>query len=77
MPEKQQSLAPGSLTGDRFVIRELLGAGGFGMSYRGRDTQLACEVVIKEYLPGSARRVPTETLQCTSTACVPRNTATG
>lgn len=51
MQEKQQSLAPGALIGDRFEVRELLGAGGFGMTYRGWDRQLACEVAIKEYLP--------------------------
>lgn len=47
-------LAPGTLLqGARhtFVIDKLLGKGGFGMTYRGRETVSGREVAIKEYFP--------------------------
>ncbi|RLJ68175.1 serine/threonine-protein kinase [Sulfurisoma sediminicola] len=34
-----------------YTIEALLGAGGFGISYRARDNNLQCQVALKEYLP--------------------------
>jgi len=34
-----------------YTIEAVLGAGGFGISYRARDNNLQCQVALKEYLP--------------------------
>ena len=44
------ALQPGQTIG-RFTVVSVLGQGGFGITYRARDTQLGREVAIKEYLP--------------------------
>ncbi|MBI4990193.1 MAG: serine/threonine protein kinase [Rhodocyclales bacterium] len=42
-----------------YTIEAVLGAGGFGITYLASDTNLRCEVAIKEYLPGDlAVRTP-------------------
>jgi hypothetical protein len=46
------ALAPGQTVG-RYVIESILGHGGFGITYRARDTRLNRTVAIKEYLPTS------------------------
>ena len=44
------ALAPGTMLGE-FEIREVIGAGGFGIVYRAWDTALEREVAIKEFMP--------------------------
>ena len=42
-----------------YRVEQVLGAGGFGITYRARDTNLDKDVAIKEYLPGElAMRAP-------------------
>jgi hypothetical protein len=45
-----QSLPPGSRL-EEFVIEQVLGSGGFGITYLARDSRLGRQVVIKENLP--------------------------
>jgi len=44
------ALPPGTRI-ESFEIRDVLGAGGFGITYKAWDHQLQCDVAIKEYLP--------------------------
>ena len=54
------SLKVGQTIG-RYEILSILGQGGFGITYRARDTHLDKDVAIKEYLPASlAERAPGE-----------------
>ena len=46
------ALPQGYLLG-RYKVLQVLGQGGFGITYHARDTQLEREVAIKEYLPTS------------------------
>ena len=46
------ALKPGQTIG-RYEVISILGQGGFGITYRARDSQLGREVAIKEYLPSA------------------------
>ena len=48
--EAADALAPGTRLGE-FEIREVIGAGGFGIVYRAWDTALEREVAVKEFMP--------------------------
>ena len=47
----RQALPAGSVVGDDYRIIEVLGQGGFGLTYKAEDTRLAVLVAIKEYFP--------------------------
>ncbi len=44
-------LPPGTVLVDRYMVGRVLGEGGFGITYIGRDMRLDYRVAIKEYLP--------------------------
>ena len=50
MERNQQVLAYGDQI-ENYTIERLLGAGGFGMTYKAYDESLDCSVAIKEYFP--------------------------
>ena len=51
-------LPAGVILKDRYQIREVLGQGGFGITYKGYDRTLDTMVAIKEYFPfGIAYRI--------------------
>ena len=50
-------LAPGTVLKDKYMIGAVLGKGGFGVTYAGRDTTLDLRIAVKEYFPdGHANR---------------------
>ena len=49
----------GSILIDRYLIGEVCGFGGFGVTYKAWDMQLETIVAVKEYFPnGAVNRVP-------------------
>lgn len=62
--EHEFSLPIGTLLADEYRIDGILGAGGFGITYRARDVKLDIDVAIKEYFPRDfASRSNTVTVQ--------------
>ena len=51
--EKLYRLPPGTVLDDRYVLEDVLGEGGFGITYIGRDLSLDIKVAIKEYYPNA------------------------
>jgi serine/threonine protein kinase len=49
--EDEQALPLGTLLADEYRIDSILGAGGFGITYRAHDVKLDIDVAIKEYFP--------------------------
>jgi peptidoglycan hydrolase-like protein with peptidoglycan-binding domain len=51
--ETPRGVLPPGTSLQRYEILSVLGQGGFGITYRARDTQLNRDVAIKEYLPSA------------------------
>lgn len=47
--EKLYRLPPGTVLDDRYVLEDVLGEGGFGITYIGRNRRVGIPVAIKEY----------------------------
>lgn len=59
-PAGWNRLRPGTLLQGRYLIGGVLGRGGFGITYRGKDMELELPLAIKEYFPaGLAAREST------------------
>lgn len=59
--ENKQFLNPSTMIG-QYMVGNVLGAGGFGVTYVGFDTKLSRKVAIKEYFPSNlSTRVPGQT----------------
>lgn len=60
-PIQSYHIAPGSVLKQRYIVGRVLGFGGFGVTYVGRDYVMDRKVAIKEYLPSEfATRMPTQ-----------------
>lgn len=60
-PKQPHYLTPGTLLGNRFIVGTVIGAGGFGITYKCFDTTLGVTVAAKEFYPaGLVNRAPGE-----------------
>ncbi len=61
-PKEAYHMLPGTLLAERYIVGQVLGFGGFGVTYIGWDKVLARKVAIKEYLPSEfSTRIPGQT----------------
>ncbi|GMR20641.1 MAG: hypothetical protein BMS9Abin36_1237 [Gammaproteobacteria bacterium] len=51
MPQAYHHALPAGARIENYEIQSVLGVGGFGITYKGYDHSLRCDVAIKEYLP--------------------------
>lgn len=53
------ALTSGTMLSNRYVIKNVIGVGGFSVIYEGYDRALSATVAIKEYFPQDiAQRIP-------------------
>lgn len=50
-PFQPHHLPPGTVIGGRYVLKSILGEGGFGITYLANDSKLDKTVAVKEYFP--------------------------
>ena len=61
-PKEAYHMSPGTSLAGRYLIGQVLGFGGFGVTYIGWDQVLLRKVAVKEYLPGEfSTRIPGQT----------------
>lgn len=61
LPKQPHYLTPGTILWNRFLVGTVIGAGGFGITYKCFDTTLGVTVAAKEFYPaGLVNRAPGE-----------------